>query len=705
MTSVVDQRGTALVLGAEIGRGGEGTIYAIDGDAARVAKIYHSKIAVDAARVAKLRVMIATGSAALRKVAAWPDGLLKDPTTHKVVGFTMPRVTGYRDLHELYSPAHRRQNFPDADWAFLLHVAMNVAAAMNSVHAAGHVIGDVNSKNICVALDGTVRLTDCDSFAITDKDGVYPCLVGVSEFTPPELQGRDFTRETRTINHDSFGLAVLVFHFLFLGRHPYFGVPPLRGTVHSIGYVIRERLFAYGRRGREFGWTHPPMSLPFGAVPPAIQAYFEVAFVKGGNKTPRPTPAEWRTALLGMQKGLIQCKVETPHKHMSFLKVCPWCELADKTGANFFPGKGVSADGTDVYKANLHELYRLYAEVERFAVLKAPVPPKFTVGPLPAGPSLFIEPAWERLVRAESGFHTWAWGLAATTATTLLTPFGWAAVALAGLGAAVMGRRWWALRKDPFRPDRLRLRDGVDLGSDNVSFAEMDLGRAVANVRADLAQVISRAADVRQMYLNLKDSHKERLKGYTRDTHRGQRDKLLRKTLIRQNQIATHGPRSEQLLASYGVATAYDALTMDLSYLPGISPALQNDLIAWAEGVRGSFVFKQSRGISPADRREALVASQREEVSLSTELKALALEAQEIHWRARGTFAEHFEEMKARFDAQQVRIGAQHLLDRARLDYAMAKGPWPRGRSAERLRWPLVAAAVLGLAGVLRLVV
>ena len=56
----------------------------------------------------------------------------------------LPRVTDHREIHHLYSPAHRKIDFPTADRSFLIHVARNCAAAFESIHAAGHVVGDVN---------------------------------------------------------------------------------------------------------------------------------------------------------------------------------------------------------------------------------------------------------------------------------------------------------------------------------------------------------------------------------------------------------------------------------------------------------------------------------------------------------------------------------------------------------------------------------
>ena len=52
---------------------------------------------------------------------------------------------------------------------------------------------------------------------------IYRCVVGVPEYAP-ELQGKSFKDVDRRPEHDRFGLAVLVFHLLMMGRHPFSGV-------------------------------------------------------------------------------------------------------------------------------------------------------------------------------------------------------------------------------------------------------------------------------------------------------------------------------------------------------------------------------------------------------------------------------------------------------------------------------------------------
>jgi DNA-binding helix-hairpin-helix protein with protein kinase domain len=211
---------TDLRLNHEIGRGGEGSVFELVGNSNHVAKIYTSP--PDNKKVQKLLRMAETAAPTILKIAAWPNDVVVDKSD-RVCGFTMSRITARRDIHELYSPKSRSAAFPDADFRFLVHVGANISRAFAAVHDQGHIIGDVNHGNVLVGSDGTVMLIDCDSYQIWNGQSAYTCDVGVPLFTPPELQGKSFRGLYRTKNHDAFGLAVIIFHLLFMGRHPFAG--------------------------------------------------------------------------------------------------------------------------------------------------------------------------------------------------------------------------------------------------------------------------------------------------------------------------------------------------------------------------------------------------------------------------------------------------------------------------------------------------
>ncbi len=260
----------------------------------------------------------------------------------------MPRVDGHREIHALYGPTARKAAFPDASWAFLVRAARNLAAAFDAVHRHGHVVGDVNQGNVVVSRKATVRLIDCDSFQVTHLGHTYPCRVGVPLFTPPELQGLRLDSVARTPDHDRFGLAVLVFQLLFMGRHPFTGRHPDRAV--PVEAAIREGLFAFGREARLQGWEPPPFSLLLEDVRRSVAELFERAFGREATTGgPRPTAADWVRELDALEARLVICGEDPRHAHPRAVGPCPWCRI-DKDGgpSYFFLAPGSAPDAFDL---------------------------------------------------------------------------------------------------------------------------------------------------------------------------------------------------------------------------------------------------------------------------------------------------------------------------------------------------------------------
>ena len=255
-------------LGDELGRGGEGSVFEVAGNPSVVAKVYH-KTPLPEDQVAKLRVMSSVWSADLEKISAWPRTLLFDPVQRKPCGLLMSKMEGARPLHELYGTTARRRHFPDVGWHHLVLAARNTAAAFNTLHSAGIVVGDVNQGNLLVDGKMCVRMIDCDSFQIAREGKTYNCPVGSPHFTPPELQGQRLRDVVRTVNHDRFGLATLIFHLLFVGRHPFAGRFRGQGDL-SIEKAIAESRFAFSRNKAETQVDPPPASLLLDDLPQSL---------------------------------------------------------------------------------------------------------------------------------------------------------------------------------------------------------------------------------------------------------------------------------------------------------------------------------------------------------------------------------------------------------------------------------------------------
>ena len=192
-TTLRDPTGTTWTLGRQIGAGGEGTVYLVDGDPGLVAKIYAEPPGPE--QVAKLEAMIASGDELLGRVAAWPSALLLG--NDGPAGFLMPKLASQLPLHELFGPRRRQELFPDAHWTFLVHAALNVARAFEAMHERDIVVGDVNSNNVVIHHTSKTRFIDCDSFQIRRDGRLFRCTVGVPEYQPPELQAADLAETER----------------------------------------------------------------------------------------------------------------------------------------------------------------------------------------------------------------------------------------------------------------------------------------------------------------------------------------------------------------------------------------------------------------------------------------------------------------------------------------------------------------------------
>ncbi|MCE7986855.1 MAG: hypothetical protein DYG89_37250 [Caldilinea sp. CFX5] len=335
--------GERFVLEQAINRGGEAQIWTIRQDPHLVAKIYHKPTAD---HQAKLKAMLAAplirqGS---HPAVAWPLDLLYGQ--NNFVGYLMPRANNCRPLFHYYNPARRQRLTARQDWPRFLHyTAANLARAVSTVHKGGHVIGDLNESNVLVTNTALVTLVDTDSFQIQQGgqssqrapswlgalpgQQIYRCGVGKAEYTAPELQGVDFKTIDRTVAHDNFGLAVLIFYLLMDGFHPFAGV---LNTGMSVGrvdlYGIKQGLFPYLQWGANAKQAiqPPPKAPPFSYLHPGVQDAFRRTFVDGhANPARRVTAKEWKEILQEAQEALVACPQNTGHLYSRHLRHCPIC--------------------------------------------------------------------------------------------------------------------------------------------------------------------------------------------------------------------------------------------------------------------------------------------------------------------------------------------------------------------------------------------
>ncbi|MBL6936623.1 MAG: hypothetical protein ISS15_11750 [Alphaproteobacteria bacterium] len=562
--------GKPIALGEEVARGGEGAIFRVSTDSALLAKIYLKDPTTEKAD--KVRAMAApSGSTdALRKVVAWPLDALADGQ-RTIRGFNMSRVAARSDTHTLYSPKSRASSFPEADFRFLVHVAANMARAFAVVHSEGHVVGDVNHAQALVGKDGRVVLIDADSFQVRLNGRVFPCDVGTPLFTPPELQDRPFRGLARTPNHDLFGLAVLIFHLLFMGRHPFAGVWSNLGEM-TIERAIKDGRFAYGARATSLNTKRPPGTLELNTFGTGIASLFEAAF----SNDARPSALTWSYALDALGKTLRQCTVSSAHFYPSPSLHCPWCALEKVTGTRLFGTRiTIGAGPVDV-----GSLWRAVESVPRPANDPA-LPSEVPWVPPPNAPSEI-----SRSRQVISG---------------VLVLLGFAAFAqsvpLLGMALMVAALFVWP-RLSAARKAEIATRRANAAAQWKMLLAKW---KAEASVAA-FDRLKSDLVSTRAKLLDVPAEKSRRMAKLQQEREQHQRSRYLDRFRIDRSKIPGIGAGRTAILASFGVETA-DDIDRRIEAISGFGPTLCATLYAWRTMHEGNFRFNPSEPIDPAEVR------------------------------------------------------------------------------------------------------
>lgn len=327
-----DDQGRSLPLGKEVGIGGEGRLVEIIGQADCVAKLYNE--APDTELEEKLRIMIGMNNSQLRQFCAWPQQLIRsDASNGPVAGFVMPYFRDAMQLRDLLIPSDRTFHFPQLNWKDLVQLAENLAKAVAIPHSFGLAIGDLHPENIMVNQTARPLLIDCDSWQIPSPHKVFRRQVLREDFTPPELQGVDFSKIDGTPNHDAFALAIMIFNCLFPGQNPFAGSYGGKGP-DDLSTAIKEHRYAYAKDASRRKIQPRIDSLNPAELTPPLADLFEKAFLRIKN---RPTASEWQNALREFRRTLVPCTVNKRHFHQRKQPKCRLCEFESRFLRLTFP--------------------------------------------------------------------------------------------------------------------------------------------------------------------------------------------------------------------------------------------------------------------------------------------------------------------------------------------------------------------------------
>lgn len=584
--NLFDSRGNPVVLGKKIGSGGEGDVYEIAPHRMDVlAKIYHKSLTAE--RQEKLRVMVSGCNDELKEFSAWPLDLIHAGKNGHVCGFVMPRITDCEPIHKVYGPSHRKEAFPNADWKFLVRTAKNLAAAFYIIHKYGYVIGDVNEGNILVTKKACVRLIDCDSFQVQTHDRIYHCEVGVPQFTPPELQKSKDFKMLRTQNHDNFGLAILIFLLLFMGRHPFSGVYKGKDDM-PIERAIAEYRFAFGRNAALKAMSPPPNAVGLSIVPGEVASLFEQAFTESALQSwGRPTANDWWNVLDALEKRLKKCSTESMHTYYSGLATCPWCGLENTTGILLF----LSSDS--ISRIDVGTEWQKVPAVKPPGPIPVISPRNYRCAPAPLPP----------MVARMAGLRKFGKILAVTFfAASVLLLFLWSEwdllKILASIVPAVIGALILVIPGKDTAEKKRRKKVFEDAKYSWKLWEKKWIAEAGDAGFTDQVKTLN---TLRAKYEAIEKDYQKALDDLQHTTKERQQKKFLENCYIENCTSPRLGENRKAALRSFGIETAADIDMHTIMGIPGFDTAIANELIAWKKRQEQLFVYDDKKGVSPSD--------------------------------------------------------------------------------------------------------
>jgi DNA-binding helix-hairpin-helix protein with protein kinase domain len=585
-SSVYGLDGLSYRLAEQIGKGGQGSVWSLDGRADLAAKFYHKGFTGD--DVAKLSAMCRLKSDSLVSVAAWPITLLKGTRTGVPNGLLMRKIAGYQSVHQLYGLKSRLRTFPQAQFPFLLHSAINIARAFGTIHGAGQVIGDVNHSNLMISQTATAALIDCDSFQIKEGTQLFPCPVGVPEFTPPELQGQDFSKQNRTAQHDCFGLAVLIFYMLFVGRHPFMGLyDPKRDEMVTLDQAIGRLAFPYALDPRSPEVKLPPFAPRLFDYPTLIGDQFKQAFTSEALTCGRPSALQWVNALSSLAGALRQCAANPNHHFYNALTDCPWCRMEGLLGMPVF-GIKITA---------IHDRYfnitAIWAEIEAIH----PQAEQLAKPNLEALASMCrADPAIPEIVRSRRLCRLSSIGVVLLVSVVGVTVFpAFFAILAIAVSLVIAGKVWknGSLRAKPFL-DSYR----------DASAAYKDTETALDESSCTPSTFLEEKRKLEQSkvdFMGLGAEKAKRLASLQAGRESKQRQRFLEQFRIEDEKIPTIGAKFSMTLRNWGIEDAWDVEERKISAIKGFGPVKVTALLQWRRSKEALFRFDPNRPVDPRD--------------------------------------------------------------------------------------------------------
>jgi DNA-binding helix-hairpin-helix protein with protein kinase domain len=424
-----------------------------------------------------------------------------------------------------------------------------------------------------------VKLVDCDSFQIRAGGKTFFCEGGVETFTPPELQGKSLSGVIRTRNHDNFGLAILVFQTLFMGRHPFAGRYLGTGNI-PIDKAISECRFPYGSRRAAVQMEPPPSSPSLHIVGDDVAFLFERAFAQEMIPGGRPEPSEWVSALQKLERNTKQCAANPSHWHLSSLTSCPWCRMEGETGVALFPFLGQQPLGAAF---DIETLWRQVSGIPH----PGPAPTITGLPPKPSNSATSLK-GWDMRRKL---FGACAAGVpVAILLSGAKVPTFWIIAASIAM--------FFIVNKLGDQSERVvEIRRQRDARSSEWARIQEGWGSRAGPASFDLKKAALES--LKNEWVQIPNLRLRRLDALKSNQRNLQLEAFLDRFDLDRASVQGIGPARKQMLVSYGIETAADITEGQLAREPGFGPVLRSKLMTWRKSAVDKFRFDPRRNIDP----------------------------------------------------------------------------------------------------------
>ena len=428
----------------------------------------------------------------------------------------------------------------------------------------------------------------------------------------------------RTTNHDNFGLAVLLFHLLFLGRHPYAGRYLGHGEM-PIERAIEEFRFAFGVNARSLQMAPPPGTLDMDQIAPALAPLFERTFNRGSEQPGvRPSAKQWYDApqIAEDADSRLRRRRGPPLRQLAGGLPVVYNREAARPELLRFRDR-VPAAGRRLRPSP--EMKRLWEQIEA----TRPPPGKFPETLLQATPLPPPTPLPPTLETTRIMLTTIRWVALASVVLTLATAWLDSAAYFSRAGRFGDRRHLALLRAcSPFGKEALRQRRRWQAHRSAMKQLRSEWNTMAFHLGTKFEVAKMPIADAYEQLKNLSTAFAKEHEKLDRDKVNRQRIRYLQGIFVSEAEIDQIDKERAALLAFYGFETANDIDVRALRQVPQFNKAMVDRLVAWRRKVESAFRYNAAQGLPEADRHALVQKTLRTRKKLQQVLAAGADELQ-----------------------------------------------------------------------------